>query len=370
MLANNDDAEATDRVRAKRTLSDTSLAYEVSGDVWRAKAYKRAAQIIDAIKFSSGSEKTNYLVDARRPESTPGFGPSSAAIVNYVNKHPEFCDRRLSKSNRDSLCVPPPHDAVVDRDKLSAYKLFRGVLGVGHAAALRAVNEHGARSLDDLLTSYQKEGKVPELISHGVRFYHDLNTKIPRNVAETAILHLRLAIARASASFLTADDVIPLGSYRRGKHKVGDIDLLVTRPGTDMSALAKALIIELKHEGNDDGSLVAMISKGRRKLSFLYRSVAANKNKQKTSPGRVMRVDVFSVHDEQEIPFFMMHGTGSAAHNEFLRQIARKKGHTLNEYGLFDAKTRRRVDFARSPPSEREVYSALGVPFVPPERRN
>lgn len=358
-----------DRARAKRALADTSLAYEVSGDVWRAKAYKRAAQLIDAMRFSTGAAATSpssYLVNAERPQNTPGFGPSSAAIVRYVARHPEFCDLSSSK---DALCVPPPHDSVVDRRKLGAYKLFRGVLSIGHAAALRAVNEHGARTLTDLLASYQNSGsRVPELVRLGTRFYRDLNTKIPRVVAEEAIMHVRRAISRACKS-LTVDDVVPLGSFRRGKQEVGDIDLLVTRPGTDMSALAKALSEELHRDETDDcGSFVAPISNGRRKFSFLYRS-SSSVNKTR----RVMRVDVFSVRDHQEAPFFMIHGTGSASHNEFLRQIARKTGLTLNEYGLFDAKTRRRVHLADDDDtalSERDVYAALGVPYVPPERRD
>ena len=57
--------------------------------------------------------------------------------------------------------------------------------------------------------------------------------------------------------------------------------------------------------------------------------------------------------------------SGSQAHNVRLREIAQKKGLSLNEYAITREKDGREVLCAE----ESEVYRALGVSFVPPELR-
>ena len=48
-----------------------------------------------------------------------------------------------------------------------------------------------------------------------------------------------------------------------------------------------------------------------------------------------------------------------------LRIIAKKKGFKLNQHGLFDRKTRKRI----AGKTEREIYSALGRPYKSPRNR-
>ncbi|MEJ5358421.1 MAG: DNA polymerase/3'-5' exonuclease PolX, partial [Desulfobacterales bacterium] len=55
--------------------------------------------------------------------------------------------------------------------------------------------------------------------------------------------------------------------------------------------------------------------------------------------------------------------TGSQAHNIALRQIARRRGLKVNEYGVFAAE--RRI----AGRTEASVYRALGLPLIPPELR-
>jgi len=57
--------------------------------------------------------------------------------------------------------------------------------------------------------------------------------------------------------------------------------------------------------------------------------------------------------------------TGSKAHNIKLRELAVKRGLKINEYGVFDVKTDRRV----AGESEEEIYQVLNLPFIPPELR-
>ncbi|MCH7923647.1 MAG: histidinol-phosphatase, partial [Nitrospinae bacterium] len=62
-------------------------------------------------------------------------------------------------------------------------------------------------------------------------------------------------------------------------------------------------------------------------------------------------------------PAALQHFTGSKEHNTELRGRAKRKGLTLNEYGLFKGKRPRRIK------SEEDLYAALGLEPIPPELR-
>ena len=78
--------------------------------------------------------------------------------------------------------------------------------------------------------------------------------------------------------------------------------------------------------------------------------------------GALRRVDLCAV-PEGELPFALLHFTGDRAFTLMLRRRARLMGLTLNEHGLCGAP---------SPPAlagERGVLEFLGVPWVPPRKR-
>jgi DNA polymerase (family 10) len=57
--------------------------------------------------------------------------------------------------------------------------------------------------------------------------------------------------------------------------------------------------------------------------------------------------------------------TGSKQHNIRVRELAQRRGLKVNEYGVFDERTERRVAGS----TEEDVYAAVGLSFVPPEIR-
>ncbi len=66
---------------------------------------------------------------------------------------------------------------------------------------------------------------------------------------------------------------------------------------------------------------------------------------------------------EAEFSFALLYFTGSKEHNIRLRDISKKKGWNLNEYGLFDG------DNPIYLHSEEEIYRALNLSYIPPELR-
>jgi DNA polymerase (family 10) len=75
-----------------------------------------------------------------------------------------------------------------------------------------------------------------------------------------------------------------------------------------------------------------------------------------------MRADLRLIESES-MGSALTYFTGSRDHNIHLRRRAQERGLKLNEYGLF--RGRSRIAGA----TEKEVYAALGLPWVPPELR-
>ena len=61
----------------------------------------------------------------------------------------------------------------------------------------------------------------------------------------------------------------------------------------------------------------------------------------------------------------MLYFIGSKEFNINIRKIALSKGYTLNEYGLYDLKTKTKV----AGRNEREIFKILGLKYLPPEKR-
>lgn len=70
------------------------------------------------------------------------------------------------------------------------------------------------------------------------------------------------------------------------------------------------------------------------------------------------------VHDD-EYATAMFYFTGSREHNIQLRSIAKKKGWKINEYGVFDMKTNKKIRTN----TEADIYSLFNFPYIPPEKR-
>ncbi|KKK70589.1 hypothetical protein LCGC14_2922460, partial [marine sediment metagenome] len=130
------------------------------------------------------------------------------------------------------------------------------------------------------------------------------------------------------------------GSLRRMKRTIGDIDLLVSSKNPEkvmdfFTQLPQSIGVE---------------AKGKTKSTITHES------------GR--KVDIRVVEPES-YGSALQYFTGSKEHSVHLREIAKQKGLKLNEYGVFDAKTNRKLGGA----AEEEMYSSLGLPVIEPELR-
>jgi DNA polymerase (family 10) len=128
------------------------------------------------------------------------------------------------------------------------------------------------------------------------------------------------------------------GSLRRMKETIGDVDIL-------------AVAVDAKKAMETFTN-----------LQRVEKVIAHGKTKSSIRVYGGIQVDLRIV-EKKSFGSALQYFTGSKDHNVELRKIAQKKGLKLNEYGLFKKKTR------KAGKTEKEVYSALGLSWIPPELR-
>jgi DNA polymerase (family 10) len=77
-----------------------------------------------------------------------------------------------------------------------------------------------------------------------------------------------------------------------------------------------------------------------------------------------MQADVRIVN-EDEYGAALFYLTGSKEHNIQLRSLAKQRGWKVNEYGVFDNKTGKKL----AGKTEKEIYELFSISFIPPEKR-
>jgi len=138
------------------------------------------------------------------------------------------------------------------------------------------------------------------------------------------------------------------GSLRRSAETIGDVDILVAAKEEDASEIFEQFV---NHE-----LVVEVLGRGDTKSSV------------RTENGRQVDLRIVS---EKEYPAALMYFTGSKEHNIVMRQRARERGMSLNEYGLFKLSDEKETDFDQpvKTGSESDIYKKLDLNFVPPEHR-
>lgn len=138
------------------------------------------------------------------------------------------------------------------------------------------------------------------------------------------------------------DDVIFVGSYRRGKPNSGDIDVLVRDLHQFHSHLVHIFGIDK----------VVLYSHGDDKSNFLIKY-----------NGAWLQLDAFKYDDYNKYPM-LLYATGSKENNIRLRAAAKKKKYLLNQEGLYDEHGNR-IPIR----SEQDIYEQLGLKYQEPHER-
>lgn len=202
----------------------------------------------------------------------------------------------------------------------------------------------------------------------------------PGALPAEAAAHLRFPVARgvpaAEAAAVAAElaarltfvgpagrrrrfPVVPVGSVRRRAARSKDLDLLVVAPAAP--GLLASAALRPARPGPPRLAVVAVYAAGARRRSFVVRRGA-----------KYYAVDLF-LATPAEKPFALFHFTGPREYNIRVRAHAKRRGLTLNQYGLFVAPRpgakKRRAPGSAAIRTERDLARRLGVTYRPPAER-
>ncbi len=216
---------------------------------------------------------------------------------------------------------------------------------------VRALYQHLEVETLEQLARAARDGRIRELHGFGARTEAKILASVEAQLTKKQ--RVKLAVAAQYAEPLAlhlagasgAPKVVVCGSYRRMKETVGDVDLLVATaaPESVMKRFA------------DYPEIDEVVASGPTRASARLASG--------------LQVDL-RVVPEESFGAALVYFTGSKAHNIALRRIAQEYRQKLNEYGLFAmGKSGRKTGRLVAGGSEDAVYTALGLPWIPPELR-
>jgi DNA polymerase (family X) len=212
------------------------------------------------------------------------------------------------------------------------------VPGIGPKTAFKLAKSYHVKSVEDLRVGLAS-GSLTEAVGQVMaKKLAEEVEKIKEGGSRMLLVEAFQLAAQLVAYFDEIDvDVHPAGSLRRGANTVGDIDLLTTDAKASEAFVSYPLVDRV-------------IERGPTRVSVFLKTGT--------------QVDLRIVK-EDELGAALIYFTGSKQHNIELRSLAMDKGWKLNEYALADA-TSGKVIAGRT---EEDVYSKLGLEFIPPELR-
>lgn len=304
-----------------RLFDELGDLLEIQGaNAFRVRAYRNAARTIEELKEEAAALDQHALTEL------PGIGKDLAAkIVTIVttSKLPQLEELRLQvpPGVRDMLLIPnlgPKKAAVLFKElQIKSIEDLKFAAVNGQIATLKGF---GAKTQQAILEGIEQ-----------IEFAGHRYSIAEAKPAAEEIVQAMLALPTVSQASVA-------GSCRRRKETCGDLDVLVTaaRPDEPMDALAAHPIVE--------------------------KVLARGDTKQRVRLRSGIELDLRVVPDES-YGAALQYFTGSKEHNIVIRSRAQKLGLKVNEYGVF------RGDELVAGRTEEDIYSAVDLPWIPPELR-
>jgi DNA polymerase (family X) len=313
-----------------RLLAETADLMEIDGaDSFRIRSYRRAAEAAEqtTVDLVEAAPDTDRLLEI------DGIGKSMAAKLQTIaatGTLPQR-DELLAKYGAGVLELlklpgmgPKTIALLWDAGKIGSIEQLAEAIDAGRLVGLPRM---GAKQIEKL-----RKG-IDDYRRSAGRFRID----VADEEAQRIVAYLK--------KFKGIEKVTPAGSLRRGRETIGDLDLLATGPACEPEHTEAAVEHVAAYPGIHD-----LIVKGENKVSFHVE--------------QGMQVDV-RLLPSSSYGAALQYFTGSKAHNVSLRQRALKMGYTLSEWAL--AKLDGGAVVAAK--TEEEIYSALGMDWMPPEMR-
>jgi len=289
---------------------------------FRIRAYRRAALNVEGLTRNVEDLSEDELLEV------PGVGKDLAAkIAEYIKTGNIAAHEELKKE------IP---QIVLD---------LESVPGLGPKTAILLHEKLHIKSIDELAKLAEEhklaglrgiKGKTEENILKGIGMLRRGQERSPLGkvlpIAQDLVDQLRLKAP------LTRIDIA--GSLRRWKDTIKDIDILAM---SDNPKEVMRVFVHLPH-------VKEVIMQGPTKSSVVIKEG--------------LQVDL-RVVEKESYGAALAYFTGSKEHNIRLREMAVKRGLTINEYGIFRVKDNTKLGGEK----EEDTYKILDLQYVPPEMR-
>jgi DNA polymerase (family 10) len=298
---------------------------EIDGaNPFRTRAYKEAARVLDALP----EPVARLAGEEGALEALPGIG------------------KDLAQKIRDLLATGST--ALYD-ELLKKYPLE-----LVHLTELQGLGAKRVRALYDALhirdraglEAAARSGQLRELPGFGEKLEQKVlhSLSIAEQVSGRLLLANAWAVAHGLADRLRSvpgvTRVEVAGSFRRRRDTVGDLDLLVC------------------------GGSPALVMEAFTTHDRVAEVMARGETRSAVRLADGLQVDLRLV-PEESFGAALLYFTGSKEHNIELRRVANDQGLTLNEYGLVREQDASPV----AGRTEKDIYRALGMDWIPPELR-
>ena len=294
---------------------------EIQGaNPFRIRAYRTASITISEMGTALASLVEND--DGKALQGLPGIGRDLAEKIVTIVRTGEL-----------------PLIAELSRDTPESLITLMQVPGLGPKRAKLIHQSLGVETIDQLEAA-ARAGRLARVRGLGP----SSEQAILRGIELSRAKQVRLRLVEAEVSVRPIAEALRkvpgvqqleiAGSYRRRLETVGDVDILAVTD--DAEPVVEAFT---QHPG-----VMTVQARGHTRSSVVLR--------------RGLQVDL-RVVPATSFGAALQYFTGSQAHGVAVRTLALKRGLKLNEYGVF------RGDEAIAGRDEREVYAALGLPWIP-----
>lgn len=290
-------------------------------DFFKVRAYNSAARSILGLDFNIAE----LLKNGEELPKIKGVGKNILGHIQEIVNSGSFQELEEIKSNTPEILI-----------------VLNKIPGVGAKKAYRIHKELGIHSLGELEYACL-ENRLAMLEGFGKKS----QDKILKNIDGVKLRMQRRLLADAEKTaekihrfFKTLDYVEKYeiaGSYRRKLETVKDLDLVIV--------------------AKDENNVLERIAK-----EDFFDEIREAGAKKMSAVLDGMQIDLRCFNND-EFYSALHHFTGSKAHHEKLRGIAKSKDFKINEYGIFQREKRIIVN------SEENIYKILGLRYVPPELR-
>lgn len=306
-------------------------------DNWRAFAYKKA---VYALK--NHPKKITTINEAK---SIRGIGDKILKKINEILTE--------GKCARTENLTHDPH--------IKTLLQFMNIWGVGCKTA-QELYAKGYRSIEEIEKKEMDNLSKPQRI--GVKYYNDINQKIPREEA----YEIEKFVEKIAKSISEDVVVTACGSYRRGKAMCSDIDILITTPNGECNIIFP-LIEKLTCLNFLKANLSMPYKNGSNNMNS-YMGLCKLSDDEKYKVCR--RIDI-KTYPVDEYAYAVLYFTGSDNFNRSMRLYARRKGWFLNDTSMtqsvFFGKAHIQSGESVKCNSEEEIFRTLGIPYIPPNER-